>query len=86
MVRRFTDKPVPRQSIERILGNAVRGPSAVFSQGQAFLVLTGDDLTRFWTVAGEPIGAIAVGYDADAGRNLSARRRPLEQMVHYGRW
>ncbi len=178
MVRRFTDKPVPRQSVERILGNAVRGPSAGFSQGQAFLVLAGDDLARFWAVAGqavspdaqsaplvivplsskriyldryaqpdkgwtdrdesrwpvpfwhidtgmaallilltvvdeglgavyfgivpeqvgplraafgippdhEPIGAIAVGYDADPGRDLSARRRPLEQMVHYGHW
>ena len=31
----------------------MRGPSAGFSQGQAFLVLTGDDLKRFWDVAGE---------------------------------
>src|SRR3984885_3261464 len=53
MVRQFTADPVPRHSIDRILANAVRGPSAGFSQGQAFLVLTGEDLPRFWAVAGE---------------------------------
>jgi nitroreductase len=53
MVRRFTDEPVSAESLDRILDNAVRGPSAGFSQGQAFLVLTGDDLKRFWEVAGD---------------------------------
>ena len=40
MVRTFTGEPIPKESLERILGNAVRGPSAGFSQGQSFLVLT----------------------------------------------
>ena len=53
MVRRFTGEPVGQPSVDRILGNAVRGPSAGFCQGQAFLVLAGDDLARFWAVAGE---------------------------------
>lgn len=53
MVRRFTDEPVSPQSLDRILHNAVRGPSAGFSQGQAFLVLTGTQLPRFWAVAGD---------------------------------
>ena len=52
MVRRFTDEPVPAESLNRILDNALRGPSAGFSQGQAFLVLTGEDLKPFWEVAG----------------------------------
>ena len=52
MVRRFSDEPVSQESLDRILDNAVRGPSAGFSQGQAFLVLTGEELTRFWEVAG----------------------------------
>jgi nitroreductase len=52
MVRQFTDRPVSQASLDRILHNALRGPSAGFSQGQAFLVLTGEDLKRFWTVAG----------------------------------
>jgi nitroreductase len=52
MVRDFSEDPVPQTSLDRILANAVRGPSAGFSQGQAFLVLTGDDLKLFWEVAG----------------------------------
>src|SRR5687768_6892936 len=47
MVRRFTDEPVSEESIQRIMRNAVRGPSAGFSQGQGFLVLRGDSLQRF---------------------------------------
>ena len=51
MVRQFSDEPIAQESLDRILRNAVRGPSAGFSQGQAFLVLTGPDLERFWAVA-----------------------------------
>jgi nitroreductase len=57
MVRTFTGEPVPAASLDRILRNAVRGPSAGFSQGQAFLVLTeAADRERFWAVAA---GAVA---------------------------
>jgi len=56
MVRTFTDEPVPQAALDRILGNALRGPSAGFSQGQAFLVLTdASDRERFWAVAGTAI-------------------------------
>ena len=180
MVRRFTGEPVPAASLDRILHNAVRGPSAGFSQGQAFLVLTDEeDLKRFWAVTGvpadepvavapvvivpmsskrvyldryalpdkgwtdrnetrwpvpfwlidtgmaallilltvvdeglaalyfgivpeavapfreafgvpddhEPIGAIAIGHNAEsAPRDLRARRRPAQDVIHYNRW
>jgi nitroreductase len=180
MVRQFTNEPVSAQSLERILDNAVRGPSAGFSQGQAFLVLTDpEDLKRFWEVAGvaaaesvasaplvivpmsskrvyldryalpdkgwtdrdekrwpvpfwhidtgmaallilltvtdeslgalyfgivpeavqpfceafgvpddhEPIGAIAIGHNAEAApRDLKSRRRAAQDVMHYGRW
>jgi nitroreductase len=179
MVRTFNSEPVPPHSVDRILSNAVRGPSAGFSQGQAFLVLDGDSLPRFWEVAGaaasssvataplvivplsskriyldryarpdkgwtdrdearwpvpfwhidtgmatllilqtavdeglgslyfgivpeavepfrttfgvpadhEPIGAVAIGYEAgNERRDLSARRRSLGEMVHRQRW
>jgi nitroreductase len=180
MVRTFTGEPVPAAVLDRVLGNAVRGPSAGFSQGQSFLVLTDDaDRARFWEAAGEavsssartaplvivpmsckrvyldryaqpdkgwtdrdearwpvpfwhidtgmaallilqtvvdeglgavyfgivpeavapfrsafgvpgdqePIGAIAIGYDAEAEkRDLRSRRRDLGDVVHYGRW
>ena len=56
MVRTFTDEPVPQAALDRILGNALRGPSAGFSQGQAFLVLTEpSDREKFWAVAGAAI-------------------------------
>ena len=53
MVRRFTGEAVAPGSLDRILRNAVRGPSAGFSQGQAFLVLDGESLPRFWAAIGE---------------------------------
>jgi nitroreductase len=180
MVRTFTGEPVPAQSLTRLLGNAVRGPSAGFSQGQSFLVLAeAAGRSKFWAVAGaavpssaqtaplvivplsckrvyldryaqpdkgwtdkdearwpvpfwhidtgmaallilqtavdeglgavyfgivpeqvapfrsafgvpddqEPIGAIAIGYNAEADkRDLRSRRRSLDDVVHYGRW
>jgi nitroreductase len=180
MVRTFTEEPVPKESLERILDNAVRGPSAGFSQGQSFLLLTEPaDRERFWAIAGaavnssaqtapavivpmsckrvyldryaqpdkgwtdrdearwpvpfwhidtgmaallilqtvvdeglgaiyfgivpeavqpfrdafgvpddqEPIGAIAIGYDAETEkRDLRSKRRSVEDVLHYGRW
>ena len=180
MVRTFTETPIPKESLERILGNAVRGPSAGFSQGQSFLLLTEPaDRERFWAAAGaavnesaqtapavivpmsckrvyldryaqpdkgwtdrdearwpvpfwhidtgmaallilqtvvdeglgaiyfgivpeavqpfrdafgvpgdqEPIGAIAIGYDAETQkRDLRSKRRSVDDVLHYGRW
>jgi nitroreductase len=180
MVRTFTEAPVPKESLERILDNAVRGPSAGFSQGQSFLLLTeAADRERFWAIAGaavnssaqtapavivpmsckrvyldryaqpdkgwtdrdearwpvpfwhidtgmaallilqtvvdeglgaiyfgivpeavqpfrdafgvpddqEPIGAIAIGYDAETQkRDLRSKRRSVDDVLHYGRW
>jgi nitroreductase len=180
MVRTFTGEPVPKDSLDRILGNAVRGPSAGFSQGQSFLLLTEPaDRERFWAIAGaavnesaqtapavivpmsckrvyldryaqpdkgwtdrdearwpvpfwhidtgmaallilqtvvdeglgaiyfgivpeavqpfrdafgvpddqEPIGAIAIGFDAETEkRDLRSKRRSVEDVLHYGRW
>jgi len=181
MVRTFDPaRPVPREALDRILHAGTRAPSAGFSQGQAWLVLEGEDLARFWEFgiggAGEstaattllvlvpfsckdvyldryarsdkgwtdrdearwpvpfwhidtgmaamlqlltavdeglgafyfgiipeqvepfraaygvppeyePIGAIAIGYDAEPEkRNLRSRRRPIGELVHYGSW
>ena len=180
MVRTFTDEPVPQAALDRILGNALRGPSAGFSQGQSFLLLTEPaDRERFWAIAGaavnssaqtapavivpmsckrvyldryaqpdkgwtdrdearwpvpfwhidtgmaallilqtvvdeglgaiyfgivpeavqpfrdafgvpddqEPIGAIALGYDAETQkRDLRSKRRSVDDVLHYGRW
>jgi nitroreductase len=48
MVRAFTDEPVPDESVRRIMRNALRGPSAGYSQGQAFLVLRGEETAAFY--------------------------------------
>lgn len=50
MVRSYDpDRPVDPIVVERMLDNAVRAPSAGFSQGWAFLVLEGPEQTaRYW--------------------------------------
>lgn len=45
MVRSFIDEPVAPDALERILETARRGPSAGYSQGVEFVVVT-DDATR----------------------------------------
>ncbi len=53
MVREFTDEPVSDESVRRIMRNALRGPSAGYSQGQAFLVLRGGEATPFYESVGQ---------------------------------
>lgn len=62
MVRRYDpDRPVDPAVVERMLANAVRAPSAGFSQGWAFLVLDEPaDVARFWA-ATSPEGGDADG-------------------------
>jgi nitroreductase len=48
MVRRFVNRPVAPEALERILDHATRAPSAGYSQGWAFVVLEGDDRRLFW--------------------------------------
>ncbi len=43
MIRRFTARPVPKESIERIIAQAQHYPSAGYSQGVAFVVATDPD-------------------------------------------
>ncbi|WP_020017916.1 nitroreductase family protein [Promicromonospora sukumoe] len=66
MHRRFTDQPVAADAVDRITRNAVRAPSAGFSQGWAFVVLdTAPDRDRFW--------AASTPQDSErSGRDMSA--------------
>ena len=184
MVRRYEQRPVPPDVVERILRAALRAPSAGFAQGFGFLVLdTPEDIARFreaatpelepeewfstrvaapllivphsnksayleryaesdkgfadrsdawwpapyWDIdAGfaamlillaavdeglgacffglpkeridryrqafgvptefHPIGAISVGYPDEPPRDFSARRKPMDALIHRGRW
>jgi nitroreductase len=52
MVRNFADRPLPPGAVDRLLANAVRAPSAGFTQGWAFLVLEGAEETgRLWAAS-----------------------------------
>ncbi len=51
MVRSFENRPVDPRVVELILENAIRAPSAGFSQGWAFMLLDQpEDVQRFWDV------------------------------------
>jgi nitroreductase len=63
MVRRYADVPVDPAVVDRMLGNAVRAPSAGFSQGWAFLVLDRPaDLDRFWAATSPPDADLENGW------------------------
>lgn len=46
MVRNYTDEPVPRETVARIVGIARKVPSAGFAQGQRFVVVTEEERRR----------------------------------------
>jgi nitroreductase len=55
MVRDFSDEPVARPLVEQLVANATRIPSAGFSQGFAFIVLTDPAQRRmFWETTSGP--------------------------------
>ncbi len=56
MVRNYDpDRPVPPDVVDRLLRNALHAPSAGFSQGWGFLVLTEPaDRQRYWDATTEP--------------------------------
>ncbi len=63
MVRSFEDRAIAAETLDRILRNAQRAPSAGFSQGQAFLVLEGREQTqRYWDSLTAPGGRAYAGW------------------------
>lgn len=55
MVRRFAQRPIRREVIDRILDVGRRGPSAGFSQGLELLVLdTPEAVATFWETTRDP--------------------------------
>ena len=55
MVRDFSDEPVARPLVEQLVANATRIPSAGYSQGVAFVVLTDPGQRRlFWETTSGP--------------------------------
>lgn len=92
MVRDYDpDRPVPVGVVDRLLANAVRAPSAGYTQGWAFLVLDGaDDRERFWAATTPPArpsgGGDAAGAGAPDARQTrwlrGMRKAPLIVVVH----
>ncbi|WP_412544180.1 nitroreductase family protein [Longispora sp. K20-0274] len=67
MVREYDpDRPLSPEVVDRIVAHALRAPSAGFSQGWGFLVLTDKaDLDLFWEVS-------TFGKDSRSGRTAAA--------------
>jgi len=63
MVRNYADDQVTEDQITRIMASASKAPSAGFSQGQSFVVVTDPALrTKVAEICGEP-GYVAMGFD-----------------------
>ena len=63
MVRNYTGDPVPDDAIDRILAAARRGPSAGYSQGQKFIVVTDPDVRGAIAAAADEDDYVANGFD-----------------------
>lgn len=62
MVRNYTDEPVDPSVIERIVSAGVKAPSAGFSQGQRFVVVTDPDQRQAVAQAGGEELYVADGF------------------------
>ena len=63
MVRNFADEAVPQEVVERILDLARRGPSAGFTQGQQFVVVTEPELQSQIAALCHEESYVARGFD-----------------------
>lgn len=63
MVRNYADRPVARESLERIAAAAQRAPSAGFSQGVRLIVVTEPDRRAAVASACDEAQYIAAGFD-----------------------
>ncbi len=63
MVRNYTDEPVEPQALDRIVNAGLRAPSAGFSQGQRFIVVTDAAQRAAIAVAAGEERYVAEGFD-----------------------
>jgi nitroreductase len=63
MVRNYADRPVERESLERIAAAAQRAPSAGFSQGVRLVVVTERDRRAAIAAACDEAQYVAAGFD-----------------------
>lgn len=78
MVRRYADRPVDPAVVDRMLDNAVRAPSAGFTQGWEFLVLdTPADVARFWETTSPDVPSEVEEGRSAAPPEVEEGRRPV---------
>lgn len=63
MVRNYASEPVDPAAVERIVDAARRGPSAGFTQGQYFVVITGEEARRALADVANEAEYVAQGMD-----------------------
>ena len=63
MVRNYTDEPVTREALERILDAGRKAPSAGFSQGHAFVVATDEADRQAIAELADETAYVAMGLD-----------------------
>lgn len=63
MVRHFTPEPVPIEAVERIVEMAQHAPSAGFSQGVSFVLVTDAEMRRRIAVLADEEGYVSRGMD-----------------------
>jgi len=87
MTRRYSGEPVPAEVLDRVLGVAMRAPSAGFSQGVDLLVLEGPAQTgQFFEMTSDP--EFLAGSRARRGHHFASVRQKLgfrkEESIHPG--
>lgn len=87
MVRNYDpDKPVPRDSLERIAAAAQRAPSAGFSQGQRLIVVTETDRRlRIAEICDEP-GYVGAGFDPWVSRAPALFVPCVSEEIYHARY
>ncbi len=63
MVRNYQPGPIPTDTVDRIVDAGLRAPSAGYSQGLGFVVVTGEDHRRQIAALGEEEEYLAAGFD-----------------------
>jgi FMN reductase [NAD(P)H] len=87
MVRNYDpDKPVARESLERIAAAAQRAPSAGFSQGQRLVVVTdADRRRRIADICDEP-GYVEAGFDPWISRAPALFIPTVSEQIYHSRY
>jgi nitroreductase len=80
-VRSYTQEPVPREVLDRVLDSVLRAPSAGFTQGNEFLVIAdADEVAWFWDTIDDPT---AVRSDGDRSLLAPVVVIPLAHKAAY---